>query len=118
MICVPNSSNRITPAIAASIAWEARSWNNCISSRLRAPVRRSRRDKLLGTGPNRLYDDHAVPVGEKAVPFADRVPVGLQHQVLPGESRDQHQQARLRQMEVGEQGAGEAESETGIDKQI
>lgn len=48
----------------------------------------------------------------------DRVTVGAEYEVAPGESADQHEQGGFRQVEVGEQGAHHPEFEAGIDEDI
>ena len=69
-----------------------------------------------------LLDEHAVAVAEEAVALADGVTVGgedaVSRAVGAGEGADQHEQAGLGQMEVGEQGADEAEVEAGRDEDV
>ena len=58
-------------------------------------------------------DEHAVAVAEEAVFLLDGMAVGGENLLAPGEGADQHQQARLRQMKVGEQRADQRNSKPG-----
>jgi len=63
-----------------------------------------------------LAKKHAVAVAEEAVVLLDGVIVCGEDRLAAGEGADQHQQAGLGQMEVGEQGVDEAELEAGGDE--
>jgi len=47
-------------------------------------------------------DKHTIPVGEKPIFLLDGVRVGRERQVLAGKGTNQDQQARFRQMKIGE----------------
>ena len=61
-------------------------------------------------------EEHAIAVAEEAVFLLDRVRVCGQHALAAGEGADQHEETGLGQMEVGEEGADEAEVEAGRDE--
>ncbi len=50
-----------------------------------------------------LLHIHAIPVGIKPVSLGDGMFVSLQNSLLPSQRANQHQQCRLRQMEIGQQ---------------
>ena len=60
-----------------------------------------------------LQDEHAVAVGEEAVPGLHGVAIGFENNVPAGEGGDQHQQRGLRQMKVGQQGIDDLEAMAG-----
>ena len=60
---------------------------------------------------------HGIAVAEEAVALAHRVRVGREHQLAAGERRHQHQQRRLRQMEVGQQRIDHPEAIARADEQ-
>jgi hypothetical protein len=66
----------------------------------------------------RLLDEHAVAVREETISLVDGVVIGAQSTFGSGESADQHEQARLRQMKVGEKSVHDAELKTGIDEDV
>ena len=79
----------------------------------------SRKNKNAAKVGHHLFtslNKHTIPVAEEAVVLLDGVAIGGENRLAPGEGADQHQQARLGQVEVGEQGVDEAELETGGDE--
>ena len=64
----------------------------------------------------RLGQKHAVAIAEKAVFLLDGVAIGGEDWFVSREGRDEHEQAGLGQVEVGEQGVDEAELEAGGDE--
>ena len=68
---------------------------------------RGRPARIAGRRPairgRRCLDQAGVAVGEKAVALGDGVRVGGLDPVEPGQRRDQHQQRRARQVEIGQQ---------------
>ena len=61
---------------------------------------------FLGTLKNSLRivrDKHRVPVAKKAIFLFYRSLIGVHRMLIAGKSRDQHNQRRFRQMEVGHQ---------------
>src|SRR4051812_41315387 len=65
-----------------------------------------------------LLDEHAIAVREEAVALADGVLVGGEDAVASGEGGDEHEERRLRQVEVGEQRAHDAEVEARVNKDV
>jgi hypothetical protein len=55
----------------------------------------------------------AVAVGEEPIARGDGVAIGRAHALAAGEGRDQHEQSRLRQVEIGQQQVDDAETEAG-----
>src|SRR5258708_4107856 len=72
----------------------------------------------LGSPSTLLNDQHTVTIRVEAIPLLDRVPVRRQHEILAAQRADQQQQARPRQVEIGQHGAGEAELEARINEQV
>lgn len=67
--------------------------------------------------PSFLHE-HAVAVGVEPVVFGDGVTVDGEDFVCPAQGADEHQEGRLRQVEVGEKGVDDFEVVSGIDKQV
>jgi len=65
-----------------------------------------------------LLNQHAVPVGVKAVAFGYGVVVGAEDVFFSSQCADQHQERRLGQMEVGEQSLDQLEFVAGVDEEI
>ena len=59
---------------------------------------------------------HAVAVAEEAVVLLDGVAIGGEHLFAAGEGADEHEQARLGQVEICEQSGDETELEAGRDE--
>src|SRR5262249_938719 len=62
------------------------------------------------------FNPHAIPVRKKPVSLRDRMLVGAENVLPPGECRNQHQQSGLRQMEIRQQSPNHAELKSRIDK--
>src|SRR5215207_7694125 len=60
--------------------------------------------------PSWSDDEHRIPITVEPVPLRHRLAIRFEHQLAPAERADQHEQRRLRQMEVGEQPAHDAKS--------
>ncbi len=75
--------------------------------------RAARRERLRIGG-----DEHRVTVAEEAVALAHRVRIGREHALAARESRDQHQQRGLRQVEVRQQRIDHAEAESRQDEDV
>ena len=65
-----------------------------------------------------LIYKHGIAVTEEAVFFSDSFFITAHDFIFARKGADQHQQCRLRQMEVGYQGIDRLERVTGIDKDI
>src|SRR5712691_5899760 len=131
-------ARRITTAPPSAAATASTSWwsSKCAVDRRRARARSSESDlgKLRvrclilsldyaippcphSLGP-RLKDQHAVAVREESILLCNRVAVGRKRKLPAGEGRHQNQQARLRQVEVGQQRAGAPEGEAGRNEKV
>src|SRR5262249_50091164 len=104
-------------------AFRKKSFSTC--SRLfpdkRCPAKTLRFTRLNILNPlneQTLLYEHAIPVGEEAVMLVHGVLVGPQNILAAGKRGDQHQQCRLRQMEVGQQGPDYPKLRAGIDKNV
>src|SRR5437764_3870291 len=64
------------------------------------------------------YDQHGVAVREKAIPLADGFCIGGLDPIEARESRHQHQERALRQVEVGQEPVYHAEFIAGRDEQV
>src|SRR4051794_8979050 len=65
-----------------------------------------------------LSDEHAVPVAKEAIAFGNRVAVGGENALATGKRADQHEQARLGQVEVSEQRGYHAKTKAGRDEYL
>src|SRR5688572_5404745 len=88
----------------------------CASSSV--PLLASLEEKLTVKRKSTPLDEHCVAVGKEAVLVAHRVMIGVENPVLAAECANQHQQGRLRQVEVGEQAPDHLELEAGIHEQV
>src|SRR5918995_1030822 len=68
--------------------------------------------------PSWSDEQHRIPITVEPVPLGHRLAIRLEHQLTPAERADQHEQGRLRQVEVGEQPAHHAKSKTGVDEEV
>ena len=65
-----------------------------------------------------LFEEHRVAVTEEAVALFDRMTVGGAHLVQPGESRHQHEQRRLGQVKIREEGVDYLKRIRGKDEDV
>jgi hypothetical protein len=63
-------------------------------------------------------DEHGVAVAVETIAGSDGLAIGRKHLLAPGEGRDQHEQGRFRQVEVGDEIGHHAELVAGQDQQI
>ena len=63
------------------------------------------------------FDQAGVAVGKETIASGDRVRIGGLDPLVPSERRDQHQQGRARQVEVGQQQVDGPEPVTGKNEQ-
>ena len=63
-----------------------------------------------------LENQHSIAERVEAIPFGDGSLVGTPDQITPTEGADQHQQARFRQVEIGQQDVHNTEAEAGVNK--
>src|SRR5882672_1809317 len=84
------------------------------------PVPGHRRIFLPGSPSitGRTINQHRVAVGIEAITLLDGVPIGFAYGLDSGERRDEHEQGRSRQVEVGDQLVDHAEPESGDDEQV
>ena len=68
--------------------------------------------------PKRSIDEHAVAVGVEAVFGFDGVTISGEGMIFSSESANEHEQARLWKMEVGQHGVNDAEFVSGIDEDV
>src|SRR5579859_1702322 len=71
----------------------------CVAPPTRAPTPSS----SANPADSASCDEHAIPVAEKAKAFRDRIAISTQNALASGEGADQHEQARLRQVKIGQQ---------------
>src|SRR5438874_12659807 len=64
------------------------------------------------------FYEHRVAVGKEAIALLDRVTIRTQHRLTSRKGANQHEERRLRQVEVRQQTIDHAELETGIDEKL
>src|SRR5262245_5689352 len=84
----------------------------------RAPPSRASRAKEKAAATVGLEDQHRVAVAVEAVAAGERVLVGLEHGAPAGEGRDQEEQRRAGQVEVGEERIDDPEARTGPEQEL
>src|SRR3954469_12638512 len=82
--------------------------------RLARPSRWLTENEITGA----LYDQHRVAVAEESILLPHGLAVGGEDAVEAREGRDQHEERRARQMEVGEEPVDRAEPVAGRDEEI
>src|SRR5574343_1206090 len=80
--------------------------------------RRAAPSVLRSSNCSGLFQKRLVAIAEAAVALGDRVGVGGTDVVVAGESRNQHEQRRFRQVEVGDQAVDNLEAVAGGDENV
>src|SRR5207244_12173608 len=65
-----------------------------------------------------LLQEHAISIAIEPVFLLDGVAVGIENGVHPSKRADQHQEAGLRQVKIGQQGSNHSELVSGVDKDV
>src|SRR6185437_7630619 len=73
---------------------------------------------VVPDSPSRSFYQHAITIRIKPIPFLNRIVVRSQNIFFAAEGTNQHQQSRLRQMEIGQERTRHPEIETRINEQI